>query len=214
MKQKKETKSIHRNFDFTSVFQTITSPSTQLLVKRLGVGGGGGNVSVTSSLVRAGGLLQRSGIFQVGGTSGVVGSGVVTDEVEFVGEAGEHSVEACADRFPKTAVINAAAAYRRLGSGGAAMRARQQAPQRQRRSTVPPRPSGRSCSDFTKSHFVARAGYQKHLNQNEAENENRVGHLTLCVKCLSERVGVCRGSRKNKSFGVDKMNFLGLQQRS
>ena len=88
MKQKKETKSIHRNFDFTSVFQTITSPSTQLLVKRLGVGGGGGNVSVTSSLVRAGGLLQRSGIGEVGGTSGVVRLGVAGDEVE--SEKGEH----------------------------------------------------------------------------------------------------------------------------
>ena len=59
---------------------------------------------------------------------------------------------------------------------------------------------GRSCSDFTKSHFVARAVHHKYLNQNEAENENRVGHLTLSVKCLysshtaSVSVGVCQGS--------------------
>jgi hypothetical protein len=69
-------------------------PETCLLVKRLGVGGGGGDVSVTSSLVGAGGLLEVLGSGQVNATSGVVGGGVVGHEVEDVGfrgtEHGEH----------------------------------------------------------------------------------------------------------------------------
>ena len=59
-----------------------------LLVKRLGVGGGGSDVSVTSSLVGAGGLLEGLGSSQVDAASGVVGGGVVGDEVE--GEGSEH----------------------------------------------------------------------------------------------------------------------------
>ena len=65
-----------------------TSTTTSLLVQRLGVGGGGGNVSVTGSLVRAGGLLQCLSVGEVGGTSGVVWLGVAGDEVER--EKGEH----------------------------------------------------------------------------------------------------------------------------
>ena len=53
-----------------------------LLVERLGVGGGGGDVSVTGSLVRAGGLLQSLGIGKVGGAGSVVGRGIAGDEVE------------------------------------------------------------------------------------------------------------------------------------
>ena len=80
-----------------------------LLVQRLGVGGGGGNVSVTGSLVGAGGLLQRGGGGEVGATSGVVGSGVVTDEVEGVGESGEHSANAaCASTSMEAAFFNSA----------------------------------------------------------------------------------------------------------
>ena len=58
------------------------SAITGLLVQRLGVSGGGGDVSVTGSLVRAGGLLQRLSVGEVGVTSGVVGCGVAGDEVE------------------------------------------------------------------------------------------------------------------------------------
>jgi hypothetical protein len=65
-----------------------TSTTTSLLVQRLGVGGGGGNVSITGSLVRAGGLLQCLSVGEVGGTSGVVWLGVAGDEVER--EKGEH----------------------------------------------------------------------------------------------------------------------------
>ena len=77
-----------------------------LLVQRLGVGGGGGDVSVTGSLVRAGGLLQSLGISKVGGASSVVGGGVVGDEVKKSGKhldvgAGEHaSVRATVDFKP------------------------------------------------------------------------------------------------------------------
>ena len=53
-----------------------------LLVERLGVGGGGGDVSVTGSLVRAGGLLQGLGVSKVGGAGSVVGRGIAADEVE------------------------------------------------------------------------------------------------------------------------------------
>ena len=53
-----------------------------LLVERLGVGGGGGDVSVTGSLVGTGGLLQSLGIGKVGGAGGVVGRGIAGDEVE------------------------------------------------------------------------------------------------------------------------------------
>ena len=59
-----------------------------LLVERLGVGGGGGNVSVTGSLVRAGGLLQGLGVSKVGGAGSVVGSGIAGDEVEGGAAAG------------------------------------------------------------------------------------------------------------------------------
>jgi hypothetical protein len=62
-----------------------------LLVERLGVGGGGGDVSVTSSLVGAGGLLEGLGVLQVGAAGGVVRLGVVINEVEDVGvELGKH----------------------------------------------------------------------------------------------------------------------------
>ena len=67
-----------------------TQLSMRLLVKRLGVGGGGGDVSVTGGLVGAGGLLQSLGISEVGGTSEVVRLGVAFNEVEC--EDGEHDV--------------------------------------------------------------------------------------------------------------------------
>ena len=63
------------------------SPRAQrLLVEGLGVGGGGRNVSVTGSLVGAGGELELVGRLQVGIAGGAVGGGVVL-EVE---EKGEH----------------------------------------------------------------------------------------------------------------------------
>ena len=63
---------------------------TCLLVERLGVGGGGGDVSVTSSLVGTSGLLEGLSGSQVSGTSGVVRGGVVGHEVEGVGKGSEH----------------------------------------------------------------------------------------------------------------------------
>ncbi len=65
--------------------------TTSLLVERLGVGGGGSDVSVTSSLVRAGGELQSLGSLEVGVTRALVGRGVVSGEVEFsCFKAGKH----------------------------------------------------------------------------------------------------------------------------
>jgi hypothetical protein len=63
--------------------------TTQLLVERLGVGGGGGDVSVTGSLVGASGELEGSGGLEVGVAALGVGGSVVLLEVE-VAELGEH----------------------------------------------------------------------------------------------------------------------------
>ncbi len=49
---------------------------TNLLVETLGVGGGGGNVSVTGSLVGAGSILQVLGGRKVGATGLVVGRSI------------------------------------------------------------------------------------------------------------------------------------------
>ncbi len=54
----------------------------RLLVERLGVSGGGGDVSVTGSLVGASRKLQSGGSVEVSRTSGVVGLSVASDEVE------------------------------------------------------------------------------------------------------------------------------------
>ena len=62
--------------------------NTNLLVQGLGVGGSGGNVSVTGGLVGAGGLLQSGGSGEVNTASGVVGLSVASDEVE--NKSGEH----------------------------------------------------------------------------------------------------------------------------
>ena len=61
---------------------------TSLLVERLGVGGGGGNVGVAGSLVGAGGELEGLGSGQVGVAGGGVHSCVLV-EVE-VRKLGEH----------------------------------------------------------------------------------------------------------------------------
>jgi hypothetical protein len=62
----------------------------RLLVERLGVGGGGSDVGVTSSLVGTGGLLEGLGGGQVGAAGSVIRLGVVGDEVEGGFEEGEH----------------------------------------------------------------------------------------------------------------------------
>ena len=59
----------------------------RLLVEGLGVGGGGRNVGVTGSLVRAGGELELVGGLEVGIAGGAVGGGVIL-EVE---KESEHS---------------------------------------------------------------------------------------------------------------------------
>jgi hypothetical protein len=51
--------------------------STSLLVEGLGVGGGGRDVGVTGSLVRAGGELELVGGLEVGIAGGAVGGGVI-----------------------------------------------------------------------------------------------------------------------------------------
>ena len=62
---------------------------TRLLVERLGVGGGGGDVSVTGSLVGAGGELEVLGSSEVDVAGRLVGSGVVSGKVEIL-KAGKH----------------------------------------------------------------------------------------------------------------------------
>ncbi len=61
--------------------------SNYLLVKGLGVGGGGGNVGVASGLVGASGLLEGLGGSQVGVTGGGV-LGAVRGEAGVHGRAG------------------------------------------------------------------------------------------------------------------------------
>ena len=53
--------------------------STSLLVEGLGVGGGGRNVRVTGSLVRASGELELVGGLEVGIAGGAVGGGVILE---------------------------------------------------------------------------------------------------------------------------------------
>mmetsp|Transcript_41680 Transcript_41680/g.87038 ORF Transcript_41680/g.87038 Transcript_41680/m.87038 type:complete len:105 (-) Transcript_41680:93-407(-) len=50
-----------------------------LLVEGLGVGGGGRNVGIAGSLVRAGGELELVGRLQVGIAGGAVGGGVILE---------------------------------------------------------------------------------------------------------------------------------------
>ena len=72
--------------------RTSIDHAVNLLVERLGVGGSGGDVSVTSSLVGTSGLLQSLSSSQVGGAGSVVGGGVVGHKVEggAFGEEGKH----------------------------------------------------------------------------------------------------------------------------
>jgi hypothetical protein len=78
-----------QEFTCTAYLQQMADCTTQLLVERLGVGGGGGDVSVTGSLVGASGELEGSGGLEVGVAGRGVGGGVVLLEVE-VGELDEH----------------------------------------------------------------------------------------------------------------------------
>ena len=62
---------------------------TSLLVQGLGEGGGGSDVSVTGSLVGAGGLLEGLSVQKVSSAVGLVGSSVVSLEID-IEESGEH----------------------------------------------------------------------------------------------------------------------------
>jgi len=60
-------------------FFECSSETEYLLVERLGVSGGGRDVSVTGSLVGAGGELELVGGLQVGITGRAVGGGVILE---------------------------------------------------------------------------------------------------------------------------------------
>ena len=60
--------------------RTRHNRTTSLLVEGLGVGGGGRDVGVTGSLVRAGGELELVGGLEVGIAGGAVGGGVILYE--------------------------------------------------------------------------------------------------------------------------------------
>lgn len=72
-----------------SALQTALQRSN-LLVERLGVGGGGRDVGITGGLVGAGGLLQLPGAMQVGVTGNPVSCRVLVQVVVHVGESGKH----------------------------------------------------------------------------------------------------------------------------
>ena len=78
-------------------FTHVPMNSVELLVERLGVGGGGGDVGVTSGLVGAGGLLEGLGGSQVSITGGGVLGGVVGEVSVHGREDGEH----CGVRFAR-----------------------------------------------------------------------------------------------------------------
>ena len=69
--------------------QSAPPCSKSLLVERLGVGGGGSDVSVTGGLVGAGGELEGGSGLEVVVARGGVRGGVVLLEVE-VSKLGEH----------------------------------------------------------------------------------------------------------------------------
>merc|ERR1712022_34205 len=64
---------------FPMVFLWFLMVFLNLLVEGLGVGGGGRDVGVTGSLVRAGGELELVGGLEVGVTGLTVGTGVVLE---------------------------------------------------------------------------------------------------------------------------------------
>ena len=77
--------------------RTRHNRSIRLLVEGLGVGGGGRNVGVTGSLVRASGELELVGGLEVGIAGGAVGGGVIL-EVE---QESEHFCKETAKRQNK-----------------------------------------------------------------------------------------------------------------
>ena len=71
-----------------------------LLVEGLGVGGGGGDVSVTGSLVGASGELEGMGSLEVSVARALVRGRVVFGKVEVFSKAGKHGglwVDHCCD---------------------------------------------------------------------------------------------------------------------
>ena len=62
-----------------SILGYLLNQNLHLLVEGLGVGGGGRDVGVTGSLVRAGGELELVGGLEVGIAGGAVGGGVILE---------------------------------------------------------------------------------------------------------------------------------------
>jgi hypothetical protein len=69
----------------SSMERILTQVASSLLVQGLGVGGGGRNVGVTGSLVRASGELELVGGLEVSIAGGAVGGGVIL-KIEKKGE--------------------------------------------------------------------------------------------------------------------------------
>ncbi len=70
----------------SSMERILTLVASRLLVQGLGVGGGGRNVGVTGSLVRASGELELVGGLEVSIAGGAVGGGVILK----IEQKGEH----------------------------------------------------------------------------------------------------------------------------
>jgi hypothetical protein len=85
----KESKPMHILLRKSKSLSNPRGHSGNLLVERLGEGGGGSDVGIAGSLVGAGGLLQGLGISKVGGAVLLVGSSVVSLKVD-VEKEGEH----------------------------------------------------------------------------------------------------------------------------
>ena len=71
------------------IYRPSSRSHKNLLVERLGEGGGGSDVGIAGSLVGTSGLLEGLSVSKVGGAVGLVGSGVVGLKVD-IEELGEH----------------------------------------------------------------------------------------------------------------------------
>ena len=76
-----ESKVVEMSFQSKSATNSAhkLDPLKKLLVEGLGVGGGGRDVGVTGSLVRASGELELVGGLEVGIAGGAVGGGVILE---------------------------------------------------------------------------------------------------------------------------------------
>ncbi len=80
---------VHWLFAIRRQYDNQKKNEQDLLVERLGEGGGGSDVGIAGSLVGAGGLLEGFSVSEVSSAVGLVRGGVVGLEID-IEESGEH----------------------------------------------------------------------------------------------------------------------------